>query len=46
MKQLEKSTKSFLGYIKKAKDTNFSVLDPINYGVRFRNFIKRIIKDE
>ena len=46
MKQMEKTTKSFLGYIKKAKDTNFSVLDPINYGVRFRNFIKRIIKDE
>ena len=46
MKQVEKSTKHFLGYIKSAKDTNFSVLDPINYGVRFRNFIKRIIKDE
>ena len=46
MKQMEKTTKSFLDYIKKAKDTNFSVLDPINYGVRFRNFIKRIIKDE
>ena len=46
MKQVEKSTKNFLVYFKSAKDTNFSVLDPINYGVRFRNFIKRIIKDE
>ena len=46
MKYGEKWTKKFLGYIKKAKDTNYSALDPDNYGIRFRNFIKKIIKDE
>ena len=46
MKYGEKWTKKFLGYIKKSKDTNFSALDPDNYGIRFRNFIKKIIKDE
>ena len=43
MKKGESITKKFFGYIKKAKDTNFSVLDPDNYGERFRKFIKRII---
>ena len=46
IKKGEKFTKSLFGYIKKAKDTNFSVLDPKNYGARFRNFVKRIIQDE
>jgi hypothetical protein len=43
MKKGESITKKFFGYIKKAKDTNFSVLDPDNYGERFRKFVKRII---
>ena len=34
------------GIYQKAKDTNYSALDPDNYGIRFRNFIKKIIKDE
>jgi len=46
IKKSEKFTKSLFGYIKKAKDTNFSVLDPNNYGERFRKFIKKIILDE
>ena len=46
MKKGESLTKNILGYIKKSEDTNFSVLDPKNYGVRFRNFVKRIILDE
>ena len=44
-KKGEKLAKSLVGYIKKLKDTNFSVLDPYNYGVRFRNFCKKIIID-
>ena len=44
-KKGEKLAKSLVGYIKKLKDTNFSVLDPFNYGVRFRNFCKTIIID-
>ena len=46
IKKGEKITKSIFGYIKKSKDTNFSVLDPINYADRFRKFCKKIIKDE
>jgi hypothetical protein len=46
IKKSEKFTKSLFGYIKKSKDTNFSVLDPNNYGERFRKFIKKIILDE
>ena len=42
-KKGEKLAKSLVGYIKKLKDTNFSVLDPYNYGKRFRNFCKTII---
>ena len=44
-KKGEKFAKELIGYIKKSKDTNFSVLDPYNYGNRFRNFTKRIILD-
>ena len=44
-KKGEKFAKELIGYIKKLKDTNFSVLDPHNYGNRFRNFTKRIILD-
>ena len=46
MKKGEKFIKHYIGYIKKDKDTNFSVLDPINYADRFRKFCKKIIKDE
>ena len=46
MKKGEKFIKDYIGYIKKDKDTNFSVLDPINYADRFRKFCKKIIKDE
>ncbi len=38
--------KKFIGNIKKEVDTNFSVLDPDGYGIRFKKFIKRIILDE
>ena len=44
-KKGEKLAKSLVGYIKKLKDTNFSVLDPYGYGKRFRSFCKRIIID-
>ena len=44
-KKGEKLAKELFGYIKKLKDTNFSVLDPNRYGKRFRNFAKRIIID-
>jgi hypothetical protein len=44
-KKGEKLAKELVGYIKKLKDTNFSVLDPNRYGKRFRNFAKRIIID-
>ena len=46
MEKGEKFIKHYIGYIKKDKDTNFSVLDPINYADRFRKFCKKIIKDE
>ena len=46
IKKSEKFTKSLFGYFGKSKDTNFSVLDPNNYGERFRKFIKKIILDE
>ena len=42
-KKGEKLAKSLVGYIRKLKDTNFSVLDPYRYGKRFRNFCKTII---
>ena len=42
-KKGEKLAKELVGYIKKLKDTNFSVLDPERYAIRFRNFAKRII---
>ena len=42
-KKGEKLAKELVGYIKKLKDKNFSVLDPNRYGKRFRNFAKRII---
>ena len=44
-KKGEKLAKELVGYIKKLKDTNFSVLDPNRYAKRFRNFAKRIIID-
>ena len=44
-KKGEKLAKELVGYIKKLKDTNFSVLDPDRYGKRFRNFVKRAILD-
>ena len=44
-KKGEKLAKSLVGYIRKLKDTNFSVLDPFNYGKRFRSFCKKIIID-
>ena len=44
-KKGEKIAKSLVGYIRKLKDTNFSVLDPDRYGIRFRNFCKKIIID-
>ena len=44
-KKGEKIAKSLVGYIKKLKDTNFSVLEPYGYGMRFRNFCKKIIVD-
>ena len=44
-KKGEKLAKELVGYIKKLKDTNFSVLDPNRYATRFRNFAKKIIID-
>ena len=44
-KKGEKLAKEFFGYIKKLKDTNFSVLDSNRYAKRFRNFVKRVIID-
>lgn len=44
-KKGEKLAKSLVGYIKKLKDTNFSVLDPERYAKRFRKFCKKIIVD-
>ena len=44
-KKGEKLAKSLVGYIKKLKDTNFSVLEPYSYAKRFRKFCKRIITD-
>jgi len=44
-KKGEKLAKELVGYIKKLKDTNFSVLDPNRYGTRFRSFAKKIIID-
>lgn len=46
IKKGESIIKKFIGNIKKKEDTNFSVLDPDNYGKRFRKFIKKIILDE
>ena len=45
-KKGEKLAKEFVGYIKNLKDTNFSVLDPERYAKRFRNFLKKIIKED
>jgi hypothetical protein len=42
-KRGEKLAKTFVGYIKQMKDTNFSVLDPEKYGYRFRKFIQNVI---
>ena len=42
-KRGEKLAKTFVGYIKQMKDTNFSVLDPEKYGYRFRKFIENVI---
>ncbi len=42
-KRGEKLAKTFVSYIKQLKDTNFSVLDPAQYGIRFRNFAKDVI---
>ena len=42
-KKSEKLAKTFVGYIKQMKDTNFSVLDPKRYGLRFRNFAEKVI---
>ena len=44
-KKGEKLAKSLVGYIKKLKDTNFSVLEPESYAKRFRKFCKKIIID-
>ena len=44
-KKGEKLAKELVGYIRKLKDTNFSVLDPNRYAKRFRNFAKQIIID-
>ena len=44
-KKGEKLAKELVGYIKKLKDTNFSVLDPNRYAKRFRIFARRIIID-
>ena len=44
-KKGEKLAKDLVGYIRKLKDTNFSVLDPFRYGRRFRSFCKKIIID-
>lgn len=30
--------------IKKTKDTNFSCMDSVNYGNRFRYYVKSIVK--
>ena len=43
-KRGEKLAKEFVSYIKYNKDRNFSCLDPLNYGDRFRNFVQKIIK--
>ena len=43
IKKSEKLAKTFVGYIKQMKDTNFSVLDPERYGLRLRNFVEKII---
>ena len=42
-KKGEKLMKDFVGVFKAAKDKNFSVQNPQNYGNRFRKFAKRII---
>ena len=42
-KRGEKLAKTFVGYIKQMKDTNFSVLDSEKYGYRFRKFIQNVI---
>ena len=43
-KRGEKLAKEFVSYIKYVKDRNFSCLDPLNYGSRFRNFAQKVIK--
>ena len=45
-KKGEKFAKEFVAYIKKMKDTNFSVMDPVNYGGRFINYSHTIITVE
>ena len=41
----EQWVKKIVGFIKKMKDTNFSVMEPTGYGDRFRHFCKSIIID-
>ena len=45
-KKSEKLAKDFVSLIKKTKDTNFSVLDPTRYGLRFRSYARSIIDIE
>jgi hypothetical protein len=42
-KKGEKLMKDFVGVLRASKDTNFSVQNPQNYGIRFRKFAKNII---
>ena len=42
-KKGEKLMKNFVGIFRNSKDTNFSVQNPQNYGLRFRKFTKKII---
>ena len=42
-KKGEKLMKNFVGIFRNSKDTNFSVQNPQNYGIRFRKFAKKII---
>ena len=42
-KKGEKLMKNFVGIFRNSKDTNFSVQNPQNYGLRFRKFAKKII---
>ena len=42
-KKGEKLMKDFVGVFRASKDTNFSVQNPQNYGIRFRKFAKNNI---